>query len=120
MSGGEVVSSHSVNEPLEIRSNVTNVIAPFLSQVWRGRIHPTSRDLSSACQRSLSAVYFKLRRMRPCVLAHVSMQAELDEENELQLSIYGTAISLTPNNRGTVCNSKEKSGLFILNVFPFI
>ncbi|XP_059080559.1 C2 domain-containing protein 5-like isoform X2 [Tigriopus californicus] len=64
------------------------------SQVWRGRIHPSSRDLSSACQRLLAAIYFKLRRLRPCIVSHVSFQADLDEENELQLCIYGTAIGL--------------------------
>eukprot|EP00095_Tigriopus_kingsejongensis_P005187 maker-scaffold321_size207582-snap-gene-1.29 protein:Tk05187 transcript:maker-scaffold321_size207582-snap-gene-1.29-mRNA-1 annotation:"c2 domain-containing protein 5 isoform x2" len=64
------------------------------SQVWRGRIHPSSRDLSSACQRLLAAIYFKLRRFRPCIVSHVSFQADLDEENELQLCIYGTAIGL--------------------------
>lgn len=68
--------------------------SPPILQVWRGRIHPSSRDLSSACQRTLSAIYFKLRRLRPCVLADLHFQADLDEENELQLCIYGTAISL--------------------------
>lgn len=58
-------------------------------QVWRGRIHPSSRDLSTACQRLLSAIYFKLRRLRPCILTDVNFQADMDEENELQLCVYG-------------------------------
>jgi hypothetical protein len=59
------------------------------SQVWRGRIHPSSGDLSFACQRLLSSTYFKLRRLRPCILSDVNFQADLDDENELQLCVYG-------------------------------
>ncbi len=58
-------------------------------KVWRGRIHPSSRDLSTVCQRILASIYFKLRRLRPCILAMLQFQADLDEENELQISLYG-------------------------------
>ena len=58
-------------------------------KVWRGRIHPSSRDLTFACQRLLASTYFKLRRLRPCIFSGIHIQADLDEENELQLFVYG-------------------------------
>ncbi len=35
----------------------------MFSQIWRGRLHPTSKDLTKICQRLMSTVYFKLRRL---------------------------------------------------------
>ena len=58
-------------------------------QVWRGKIHPSSRDLSLACKKLLSSIYFKLRRLRPCVIQKLDFKADFNEEHELQLSLYG-------------------------------
>lgn len=69
------------------------------SQVWRGRIHPSSRDLTFACQRLLASTYFKLRRLRPCIFSGIHIQADLDEENDLQLFVYGSAIFLAHDGK---------------------
>ena len=61
-------------------------------QVWRGRIHHSTRDFSSACERLFTAAYFKARRLKPCVLAGLRFHADLDDENELQLCLYGNVI----------------------------
>ena len=57
--------------------------------MWRGKIHPSSRDLSNACQKLLSSIYFKLRRLRPYIICSLDFKADFNEENELQLSVYG-------------------------------
>ena len=54
--------------------------------MWRGKIHPSSRDLSNACQKLLSSIYFKLRRLRPYIICSLDFKADFNEENELQLS----------------------------------
>jgi len=69
------------------------------TQMWRGKIHPSSRDLSNACQKLLSSIYFKLRRLRPYIICSLDFKADFNEENELQLSVYGTAISLAYNGK---------------------
>lgn len=78
--------------------HIVNCCQTF-SQIWRGRIQPTSRDLSKACKKLLSSVYFKLRRLRPCVICKLDFKADFNEENELQLSLYGTAISFAHNGK---------------------
>ena len=60
-----------------------------LFQMWRGKIHPSSRDLSNACQKLLSSIYFKLRRLRPYIICSLDFKADFNEDNELQLSVYG-------------------------------
>ena len=57
--------------------------------MWRGKIHPSSRDLSKHCQNLLSSIYFKLRRLRPYIICAMDFKADLNEEFELQLSVYG-------------------------------
>ena len=61
----------------------------MFTHVWRGRIHPTTKDLSKVCQRSMSSVYFKLRRLKPCLVGNVQLKVDIDEENDLQCSISG-------------------------------
>ena len=63
--------------------------------MWRGKIHPSSRDLSNACQKLLSSIYFKLRRLRPYIICSLDFKADFNEENELQLSVYGTSKKLS-------------------------
>jgi len=93
------VQVYSTEDPVGIASgHVVNCCQTF-SQVWRGKIHPSSRDLSLACKRLLSSVYFKLRRLRPCVISKMDFKADFNEENELQLSLYGTAISFSHEGR---------------------
>ena len=65
-------------------------------QIWRGKIHPSSRDLSNACQKLLSSIYFKLRRLRPYIICSLDFKADFHEENELQLSVYGK-LTAEPN-----------------------
>ena len=59
------------------------------TQIWRGKISPTTKDFTKICQRLLSAIYFKLRRLKPCLISNLSMKAEMDDENELQLTFSG-------------------------------
>ena len=61
----------------------------MFTQVWRGRIHPTTKDLTRICQRLLSSIYFKLRKLKPCLVSKLQINADIDDENELQLSLTG-------------------------------
>ena len=44
----------------------------FFSQVWRGKIQPTTKDLNKICHRLLSVIYFKLRKLKPCFVGNLS------------------------------------------------
>ena len=59
------------------------------TQIWRGKINATTKDFTKICQRLLSAIYFKLRRLKPCLISNLNMKAEMDDENELQLTFSG-------------------------------
>ena len=61
----------------------------LFSQIWRGKIQPTTKDLTKICQRLLSAIYFKLRKLKPCLVSNLTMKADVDEENEIQLTFTG-------------------------------
>ena len=61
----------------------------MFTQVWRGRIQPTTKDLTRICQRLLSSIYFKLRKLKPCLVSKLQIKADIDEDHELQLSLTG-------------------------------
>ena len=61
----------------------------LFTQIWRGKIQPTTKDLTKICQRLLSAIYFKLRKLKPCLVSNLTMKADVDEENEIQLTFTG-------------------------------
>lgn len=66
----------------------------MFTQMWRGRVQPTTKDLTRISNRLLSSIYFKLRRLKPCLISKLQIKAEIDDENELQLTIGGLAIAL--------------------------
>ena len=61
----------------------------MFTHVWRGRIHPTTKDLAKACQRMMSSVYFKLRKLKPCLIGNLQLKVDIDEENDCFLRLYG-------------------------------
>jgi len=71
----------------------------LFSQIWRGKIQPTTKDLTKICQRLLSAIYFKLRKLKPCLVSNLTMKADVDEENEIQLTFTGIAIALAHDGK---------------------
>ncbi|XP_044741540.1 C2 domain-containing protein 5 isoform X2 [Chrysoperla carnea] len=50
-------------------------------------------------QRLLQTVYFKLRRMTPCVLCQLQFRVDIPEIDEIQLTAYGTAMGIKKMNR---------------------
>ena len=64
----------------------------MFTQVWRGRIQPTTKDLTRICQRLLSSIYFKLRKLKPCLVSKLQIKADIDEDHELQLSLTGKCL----------------------------
>lgn len=71
----------------------------LFTQIWRGKIQPTTKDLTKICQRLLSAIYFKLRKLKPCLVSNLTMKADVDEENEIQLTFTGIAIALAHDGK---------------------
>ncbi len=47
----------------------------------------------------MNSLYFKLRRMKPCILCSIDFKADLNEENELQIAIYGSVICLAHDGK---------------------
>ena len=68
----------------------------MFTQVWRGRIQPTTKDLTRICQRLLSSIYFKLRKLKPCLVSKLQIKADIDEDHELQLSLTGKFLQFMP------------------------
>jgi hypothetical protein len=92
----------------------------MFTHVWRGRIHPTTKDLAKACQRMMSSVYFKLRKLKPCLIGNVQLKVDIDEENDCFLRLYGIAISLAHDGKtrgelayelATMDNSEEEESV---------
>ena len=88
------VQVFSTEELVGISSGHFVRTSQMFTQVWRGRVQPTTKDLTRTCQRLLSSIYFKLRRLKPCLVSKLDIKAEVDDENELQLTVTGMAIAL--------------------------
>ena len=89
--------------------------------MWRGKIHPSSRDLSNACQKLLSSIYFKLRRLRPYIICSLDFKADFNEENELQLSVYGELdINVIFSFTESKCNPSLSDIIKVLLLFPIL
>ena len=103
----------STEELIGIASGHIVRTSQMFTHVWRGRIQPHTKDLTKGlplvvvnlfvyiimsalclhifpvCQRSMASVYYKLRRLKPCLIGNVFLKVDIDEENDLQCSISG-------------------------------
>ncbi|XP_066976345.1 C2 domain-containing protein 5 isoform X1 [Macrobrachium rosenbergii] len=73
-------------------SIVTNL--QMFTRVWRAKV-PTVLNHSSFNQyfdRLLQSVYFKVRKLAPCIIAGMQVNVELPEEDELQISLFGMVL----------------------------
>jgi len=66
------------------------------TQIARGKQTTSSRDLGLATRNLLTSTFFKLRKLRPCLLSSLQWEAKVDEEGEVQLNLSGVVIKLQP------------------------
>ncbi len=88
------VQVFSTEELVGISSGHFVRTSQMFTQVWRGRVQPTTKDLTRICQKLLSSIYFKLRRLKPCLISKLQLKVDTDDEYDLQLTISGLAIAL--------------------------
>jgi len=93
------IQTFSTEELIGIASGHIVRTSQMFTHVWRGRIQPHTKDLTKVCQRSMASVYYKLRRLKPCLIGNVFLKVDIDEENDLQCSISGIAISLAHDGK---------------------
>ena len=87
----------------------------MFTHVWRGRIHPTTKDLAKACQRMMSSVYFKLRKLKPCLIGNVQLKVDIDEENDCFLRLYGKYTYFLINKK-----ILQSTLDYLINIHPII
>ncbi|XP_077518520.1 C2 domain-containing protein 5 isoform X3 [Amblyomma americanum] len=66
-------------------------------QMYRARLFPgvhPSRILSQHFDHIIQSLFVKLRKLVPCCLASLSFHIELPDQDELQVAVVGTAVSL--------------------------
>ncbi|XP_037787961.1 uncharacterized protein LOC119583508 isoform X2 [Penaeus monodon] len=71
---------------------VTNL--QMFTRVWRAKV-PATMNHSTFNQyfdKILQSVYFKVRKLAPCILAGMQINVELPEEDELQISLLGMVL----------------------------
>jgi len=102
--GFQVISVHS---PVGENTNQAISLCQTFSQLWRGKLTCTSRDFSSAAQHLVASVCFKLRRMQPCLVSSLEWNVNLDDENEVQISVSGVAVAFVDKKK-TEEESKKK------------
>eukprot|EP00092_Neocalanus_flemingeri_P010834 GFUD01011666.1.p1 GENE.GFUD01011666.1~~GFUD01011666.1.p1 ORF type:complete len:988 (+),score=330.13 GFUD01011666.1:124-3087(+) len=104
--GFQVISIHT---PVgEDRGQAVSLCQTF-SQVWRGKLPCTSRDFSSASQHMVASVCFKLRRMQPCLISSLEWNVDLDDENEVQISVSGVAVAFVDKDKKEETKKKDST-----------
>ncbi|XP_046644781.1 C2 domain-containing protein 5-like isoform X3 [Daphnia pulicaria] len=65
------------------------------NRVWKGKIPSVqaARHLNRCFEMILRSIYFKLRKSRPCVITNLQFSVDLPEDDEIQISVLGTAIT---------------------------
>nr|XP_040568635.1 C2 domain-containing protein 5-like isoform X5 [Lepeophtheirus salmonis] len=106
---------YSTEEPVGIPPGHIITSCQTFTQVWRGKVHPTSKEYGIACQNLLSLVYFKLRSFRPCLICKLNFQLNYDDENEMQIILNGTAISIDNSSKTTKKDDSFFSSSSMLN-----
>merc|ERR1719319_1610652 len=84
----------SLDTPVGVDTSQTIGHCQAFTQIWRGKLPCRARDLSTSMQNLVSAVCFKLRRFKPCLLCSLKWDVSVDEESEVQLCLSGLALSL--------------------------
>ncbi|XP_076063001.1 C2 domain-containing protein 5 [Oratosquilla oratoria] len=66
----------------------------MFTRVWRSKILPnvSHTTFNQYFDRILQSIYFKVRKLSPCVLAGIKIDVELPEEDEVQISILGMVL----------------------------
>lgn len=75
------------------RENIVRNLQMF-TRVWRAKV-PATMNHSTFNQyfdKILQSVYFKVRKLAPCILAGLQINVELPEEDELQISLLGMVL----------------------------
>jgi len=104
--GFQVISVHT---PVGEDPSLSISLCQTFSQVWRAKLPCTSRDFSSASQHLIAAVCFKLRRMQPCLISSLEWSVDLDDENEVQLSVSGVAVAFVDKKEKDDDSKKDAS-----------
>eukprot|EP00090_Calanus_glacialis_P002820 TRINITY_DN12088_c0_g1_i1.p1 TRINITY_DN12088_c0_g1~~TRINITY_DN12088_c0_g1_i1.p1 ORF type:complete len:1008 (-),score=354.04 TRINITY_DN12088_c0_g1_i1:52-3075(-) len=104
--GFQVISVHT---PVGEDQTQAISLCQTFSQVWRGKLPCTSRDFSSASQHLVAAVCFKLRRMQPCLISSLEWSVDLDDENEVQISVSGVAVAFVDKKEKDDDSKKKDS-----------
>ncbi|XP_068230425.1 C2 domain-containing protein 5 isoform X2 [Palaemon carinicauda] len=115
-------------------SIVTNL--QMFTRVWRAKV-PAVLNHNSFNQyfdRLLQSVYFKVRKLAPCIIAGMRVNVELPEEDELQISLFGmvlgqgkplpplsqlqnaTANALSTHTDGIIKKAKQDDGEMIFKM----
>ncbi|XP_059351157.1 C2 domain-containing protein 5-like isoform X2 [Daphnia carinata] len=92
--GFDVVTTESV-PGLPIDSIRRRLNLQAFNRVWKGKI-PTihsARYLNRCFEMILRSIYFKLRKARPCVITNLEFSVDLPEDDEIQITVLGTAIT---------------------------
>jgi len=104
--GFQVISIHT---PVGEDPGQSVTLCQTFAQVWRAKLPCTSRDFSSAAQTLITSVCFKLRRMQPCLLSSLEWGVDLDDDNEVQLSVSGVAIAFVDKDKREEIMKKNSS-----------
>ncbi|KAH7984910.1 hypothetical protein HPB49_026694 [Dermacentor silvarum] len=80
-------------------------------QTYRAKLFPgvhPSRILSQHFDHIIQSLFVKLRKLVPCCLASLSFHIELPDQDELQVAVVGTAVSLDDHAAETQTVTKSK------------
>ncbi|KAK8735811.1 hypothetical protein OTU49_005325, partial [Cherax quadricarinatus] len=71
---------------------VTNL--QMFTRVWRTKVPATLNHnfFNQYFDKLLQSVYFKVRKLAPCIIAGLQVNVELPEEDELQISLLGMVL----------------------------
>ncbi|XP_037070416.1 C2 domain-containing protein 5-like [Pollicipes pollicipes] len=55
----------------------------------------TNRHLAQLVEKIIQGLYFKLRKLAPCALCGLRFSIDMPEDDEIQISVYGAALSVS-------------------------
>ncbi|XP_043237815.1 C2 domain-containing protein 5-like isoform X4 [Amphibalanus amphitrite] len=73
---------------LDDRQLFTRIVRTKLSSA-------SNRQLAQTVEKIIQGLYFKLRKLAPCALCGLRFSVDLPEDDEIQISVYGAALSVS-------------------------
>ncbi|XP_074661016.1 C2 domain-containing protein 5-like isoform X2 [Tubulanus polymorphus] len=101
-----------------IANDVCNL--QLFTRVWRGHlVNKMSKEFATIVDDFVNSIFFKLRKMQPCVLCNLDFNVKVPDKNEIQLSVTGICVGLGEmNNVASTSSSLNKSSDLKTSVSP--